>query len=60
MIVQAQKFEPLRGLNIGIKHGFFMHKHSPGPVGGTEEAEGRSFQHLPRDLANLDALKNHV
>ena len=24
------------------------------------EAEGRGFQHLPRDLANMDALKNHV
>ena len=24
------------------------------------EAEGRGFQHLPRDLANVNALKNHV
>ena len=24
------------------------------------EAGGRSFQHLPRDLANVNALKNHV
>ena len=23
------------------------------------EAEGRSFQHLPRDLANVNTLKNH-
>ena len=23
-------------------------------------AEGRDFQHLPRDLANVNALKNHV
>ena len=23
-------------------------------------AEGRGFQHLPRDLANVNALKNHV
>ena len=24
------------------------------------EAEGRGFQHLPKDLANVNALKNHV
>ena len=24
------------------------------------EAEGCGFQHLPRDLANVNALKNHV
>ena len=24
------------------------------------EAEGRGFQHLPRDLENVSALKNHV
>ena len=24
------------------------------------EAEGRGFQHLPRDLANVNALKNRV
>ena len=24
------------------------------------EAEGRGFQHLPRDLANVNALKKHV
>ena len=24
------------------------------------EAEGRDYQHLPRDLANINALKNHV
>ena len=23
------------------------------------EAEGRGFQHLPRDLVNVNALKNH-
>ena len=27
-----------------------------GPVGGVEtKAEGRGFQHLPRDLANVNA-----
>ena len=24
------------------------------------EARGLGFQHLPRDLANVNALKNHV
>ena len=24
------------------------------------EVRGRGFQHLPRDLANVNALKNHV
>ena len=24
------------------------------------EAEGRCFQHLPKDLANVNALKKHV
>ena len=24
------------------------------------EAEGRDFQHLPRDMANVNALKKHV
>ena len=39
----------------------FMHYHLPGPVGVLKtEAEGRGFQHLPRDLANVNALKNHV
>ena len=38
---------------MGIKHGF--------PVGGVEmKDEGRGFQHIPRDLANVNALKNHV
>ena len=40
---------------------FFMHKQSPGPVGGVENRGfGLDFQHLPRDLANVNALKNHV
>ena len=30
---------------IAIEHGFSMHKHSP----------GLGFQHLPRDLANVNA-----
>ena len=47
------------GDNIGIKHGFLCIniRQVPWEVLKTE-AEG--FQHLPRDLANVNALKNHV
>ena len=34
-------------------------RHVPWEVLKTE-AEGRGFQHLPRDLANVNALKKHV
>ena len=45
--------------NIGFKHGFscINIRQVPWEVLKTE-AEG--FQHLPRDLANVNALKNHV
>ena len=56
--------------NIGIKHGFscINIRQAPWEVLKTEapwevlktEAEGRGFQHLPRDLANVNALKNNV
>ena len=44
----------------GIKHGFscINIRQVPWEVLKTE-AEGRGFQHLPRDLANVNALKNH-
>ena len=47
--------------NIGIKHGFscINIRQVPWELLKTE-AEGHSFQHLPRDLANANALKNHV
>ena len=47
--------------NIGIKHVFscINIRQVPREVLKTE-AEGRGFQHLPRDLANVNALKNHV
>ena len=47
--------------NIVIKHGFscINIRQVPWEVLKTE-AEGRGFQHLPRDLANVNALKNHV
>ena len=47
--------------NIGIKHGFscINIRQVPWEVLKTE-AEGRGFQHLPRDLVNVNALKNHV
>ena len=46
---------------IGIKHGFscIYIRQVPWEVLKTE-AEGHGFQHLPRDLANVNALKNHV
>ena len=50
-------------MNIGIKHGFSCIKtrQVPWEVLKTEaEGEGRGFQHLPRDLANVNALENHV
>ena len=48
-------------LNIGIKHVFscINIRQVPREVLKTE-AEGRDFQHLPRDLANVNALKNHI
>ena len=46
---------------IGIKHGVscINIRQVPWEVLETE-AEGRGFQHFPRDLANVNALKNHV
>ena len=46
---------------LGIKHGFscINIRQVPGEVWKTE-AGGRGFQHLPRDLANINALKNNV
>ena len=48
-------------VNIGIKHGFsrINIRQVPWEVLKTE-AEGCGFQHLQRDLANVNALKNHV
>ena len=46
---------------IGIQHGFACVniRQIPWKVLKTEIG-GRGFQHLPRDLANVNALKNHV
>ena len=46
---------------IGIKHGVscINIRHVPWEVLKTE-AGGRGFQNLPRDMANANALKNHV
>ena len=48
-------------ISIGIKHGFscINIRQVPREVLKTE-AEGCGFQHLPRDLANVNAFKNHV
>ena len=47
--------------NIGIKHGFSCINVCQvlREVLKTE-AEGRGFQHLPRDLANVNVLENNV
>ena len=44
--------------NIGIEHGFpcINIRQVPWEVLKTE-AEGRGYQHLPRDLANVNTLK---
>ena len=47
--------------NIRIKHGFSCINIRQVRLEVLKtEAEGRGFQHLPRDLANVNALKNHV
>ena len=48
-------------LTIGIKYDFpcINIRQVPREVLKTE-AGGRGFQHLPRDLANVNALKNHI
>ena len=47
--------------NIGIKHGFpcIYVCQVPREMLKTE-AVGRGFQHLPRDLANVNVLENNV
>ena len=48
----------VKGLNIGIKHGFSCINIRQVPRERLKtEAGGRGFQHLPRDLANANALK---
>ena len=48
-------------LTIGIKHHFSCINICQVPWELLKTvAEGRGFQHLPRDLANVNALKNHV
>ena len=47
--------------NIGIKHGFPCINICQVPREMLQtEAEGRGFQHLPRDLANVNVLENNV
>ena len=62
MVMHVQhKIRNIHIINIGIKHGFscINIRQVPWEVLKTE-AEGRGFQHLPRDLANVNALKNHL
>ena len=47
--------------NIGIKHGFScINIRQVSREVLKTEARGHGFQHLPGDLANVNALKNHV
>ena len=48
-------------VHTGIKHGFscINIRQVPREVLKSETG-GRGFQHLPRDLANVNALKKHV
>ena len=47
--------------NIGIKHGFPCINVCQVPRDMLKiEAVGQGFQHLPRDLANVNVLENHV
>ena len=47
--------------NIGIKHGFScINVCQVQREMLKTEAEGRGFQQLPRDLANVNALENNV
>ena len=49
------------GFIIGIKHGFPCINVCQVPREMLKtEAEGRGFQQLPRDLANINALENNV
>ena len=52
-------FQPI--FNIGIKHGFPCINVCQVPREMLKtEAVGRVFQHLPRDLANVNVLENNV
>ena len=47
--------------NLGIKHGFSCINVCQVPREMLKtEAEGRDFQQLPMDLANVNALENNV
>ena len=61
MNLSAELTQRVVKVNIGIKHGFhaLTFARSRGRC-LKPEAEGRGFQHLPRDLANVNAFKNHV
>ena len=45
---------------IGIKHGFSRINIRQVPWEVLKTEAGRGFQHLTRDLANVNELKNHV
>ena len=61
MAPEAPTRHTLAPQNIGIKHGFPCINVCQVPREMLKtEAEGRGFQQLPRDLANVNALENNV
>ena len=56
-VLKLEQFE----FTIGIKHGFPCINVCQVPREMLKtEAVGRGFQHLPRDLANVNVLENNV
>ena len=50
----------IRAFTIGIKHGYTCINICQVPWEVLKTKAGRGFQYLPRDLVNVNALKNHV
>ena len=68
-LLTANHFASAKGENTGYSwqvyvmyNSVFPHhiRQVPWEVLKTAAVEGHGFQHLPRDLANVNALKNHV
>ena len=61
IVATLRSRDNLLDFNIGIKHGFSCVNFCQVPREMLKtEAEGRGFQQLPRDLANVNALENNV
>ena len=61
IVTLYSNYKKYRSFNKGIKHGFSCINVCLIPREMLKaEAEGRGFQQLPRDLANVNALENNV